>query len=134
MEPLILREVDLNTKRMLDLMAVSREDGPMPLYLHSIYRILRNMRITQQESNGTFSYREFKRQVTGTTMTPAQIGPLNQRLDTLESFMSKKKTGSGGNDWTPQVSCPGPRIDQSHLTYPARFFNHSRSFVPLCHC
>jgi hypothetical protein len=89
---------------MLDLMAVSRDDGPMPLYLHAIYRILRDMRIAQQETNGAFSYAEFKRQVMDMTMTPAQLGPLNQRLDTLESFMSKVDTGKKGNDWTPKVS------------------------------
>lgn len=57
-------------------------------------------------------------------MTPAQLGPLKQRLDTLESFMVKAQTGveqsymrrgglrgmrkgkavaKGGNDWTPEV-------------------------------
>lgn len=85
-EPLIIREHDLNTKRMLDLMAVSRDDGLMPLYLHAIYRILRDMRIAQQETNGTFSYAEFKQKVMDITMTPAQLGPLTQRLDTLEKF------------------------------------------------
>jgi hypothetical protein len=103
-EPLILREVDLNTKRMLDLMAVSRDDGPMPLYLHAIYRILRDMRIAQQNAKATFSYAEFKRQVMDTPMTPAQLGPLNQRLDTLESFMSKTNIGQIGNDWAPKVN------------------------------
>lgn len=88
---------------MLDLMAVSRDDGPMPLYLHAIYRILRDMRIEQQDTNGVFSYAEFKRQVMSTSMTPAQLGPLHQRLDTLESFMSKTNTGKTGNDWTPKV-------------------------------
>lgn len=71
-QPLRIREVDLNTKRMLDLMAVSHNDGPMPLYLHTVYRILRNMRTAQQETGIGFSYAEFKRQINDTTMTPAQ--------------------------------------------------------------
>jgi hypothetical protein len=47
-EPLLLRQSDLNTKRILDLMAVKSDDGPMPLYLHTVYRILREMRMEQQ--------------------------------------------------------------------------------------
>jgi hypothetical protein len=62
------------------------------------------MRIVQQETNRAFSYAEFKRRVMDMTMTPAQLGPLNQRLDTLESFMSKADKGKKGNDWTPKVS------------------------------
>jgi hypothetical protein len=59
------------TKRILDLMAVSHSDGSMPLYLHTVYRILRDMRIAQQETKISFSYAEFKRQVNDTPMTPA---------------------------------------------------------------
>jgi hypothetical protein len=50
-------------------------------------------------------------------MTPAQLAPLNQRLDTLESFMPKSQTklsttkptstwsttNGHGNDWAIQV-------------------------------
>jgi hypothetical protein len=66
----------------------------------------------QQQTNGTFNYAEFKRQVAATTMTPAQLVPLTQRLDTLESFMPKSQTeelpakkprDEGGNSWTIQV-------------------------------
>jgi hypothetical protein len=113
-EPLRIKEQDLNTKRMLDLMAVSQGDGPMPLYLHAIYRILREMRMVQQERGGTFSYDEFKRRVMETPMTPAQLGPLQQRLDTLESFMPRAQPGvfgkggkpfmdGRGTDWTNKV-------------------------------
>jgi hypothetical protein len=116
-EPLKINQTDLNTKRMLDLMAVRQDDGPMPLYLHTIYRILRSMRMQQQESGGLFDYGLFKRMVNETTMTPAQLGPLNQRLDTLESFMPMEQTtlttaklgkkqakSARGNDWTPEAS------------------------------
>jgi hypothetical protein len=99
---------------MLDLMAVSHNDGPMPLYLHTIYRILRDMRMVQQETGIGFNYTEFKRRVNDTPMTPAQLGPLNQRLDTLESFMPKAETeisskqkrkslDTSGTDWTNEV-------------------------------
>ena len=88
-EPLQINPSDLNTKRMLDLMAVSQNDGPMPLYLHTLYRILREMRIEQQEDGTAFDYQSFLSRLMDTTMSPAQLGPLNQRLDMLESFMSK---------------------------------------------
>ncbi|POS85823.1 hypothetical protein EPUL_004986 [Erysiphe pulchra] len=91
-EPLRINQTDLNTKRMLDLMAVNSDDGSMPLYLHSISRILRELRTEQQKSNLPFNYADFKRAVQQCTMLPGQIGPLNQRLDTLESFMPKSQT------------------------------------------
>ena len=102
---------------MLDLMAVKQDNGPMPLYLNTINRILRDMRKKQQASGGHFDYAEFKRLVDEEKLTPTQIGPLTQRLDTLESFMpdgqsslptgkSRKKQAKcdRGNDWTPQAS------------------------------
>ncbi|RKF63884.1 putative p-loop containing nucleoside triphosphate hydrolase [Erysiphe neolycopersici] len=91
-EPLRINQTDLNTKRMLDLMAVNSDDGSMPLYLHSISRILRELRTEQQKSNLPFNYSDFKRAVQQCTMLPGQIGPLNQRLDTLKSFMPKSQT------------------------------------------
>jgi hypothetical protein len=115
-EPLLLRQSDLNTKRMLDLMAVSSDDGPMPLYLHTVYRVLREMRMEQQETGGTFDYYKFKTTILNAGITPQQLGPLEQRLDTLESFMTKSDTGPpilqkkgkkkqvlGGTSWDLQV-------------------------------
>lgn len=102
---------------MLDMIAVT-DDGPVPLYLHTVYRILRNMRIKQQETRTSFDYKEFKLQVTDSGMIPTQLAPLTQRLDTLESFMpegqTQSQTNSGrkgkrltsgemGNDWTSKV-------------------------------
>ncbi|KAL4809926.1 hypothetical protein BDV18DRAFT_150399 [Aspergillus unguis] len=125
-EPLQIDQSHLNTKRMMDLMAVSQ--GDVPLYMESIKRILREMRIVQQQVGGGFDYKEFKRRVDECDFTPGQLAPLTQRLDALESFMpssqtqtpntwSKKKkpaVGSGGTDWTPvpgrltivDLSCP----------------------------
>ena len=101
---------------MLDLMAVNTEDGRMPLYLHAINRILRELGMEQQQTNGTFDYAEFKKKVMDSGMTPPQLAPLNQRLDTLESFMPKSQTeistgpkakkskAMAGNDWAIRVS------------------------------
>ncbi|KXX78846.1 hypothetical protein MMYC01_204026 [Madurella mycetomatis] len=85
-EELRLNESDLNTKRMLDLMAVTT-GGSLPLYLHVVQRILRDMRIVQQRTGSGFSYSEFKRQLQAEDLTEAQLSPLKQRLETLESFM-----------------------------------------------
>ncbi|RYP12399.1 hypothetical protein DL767_011310 [Monosporascus sp. MG133] len=130
-EELRINETDLNTKRMLDLMAV-KEGGNMPLYLHVVSRILRELRLEQQNTNSAFKYAAFGRKIRDERLTIAQRNPLIQRLDTLESFMVKEQVeaplaslqGNGqqkgpankniGNDWTPKsgqltivdLSCP----------------------------
>lgn len=97
---------------MLDLMAVGQGDGTMPLYMHTVKRILREMRLLQQASNTGFDYPQFKRKVLDAGLTPGQLEPLKQRLDTLESFMPqgqvsvprKKSNGSqGGSEWESVV-------------------------------
>jgi hypothetical protein len=75
-EPLWISQEDLNTKRMLDLMAVSHDDGPMQLYLPAVYRILREMRIEQQETGSSFSCVNFKSRVKQTAMSPTQLSLL----------------------------------------------------------
>ncbi|KAH7176906.1 hypothetical protein EDB81DRAFT_51098 [Dactylonectria macrodidyma] len=129
-EELRIRESDLNTKRMLDLMAVSSLQGNgMPLYMHVVTRILRDLRLLQQQHDTKFDYGAFTRALGNENLSDGQRVPLLQRLDTLESFMakkqaspskSKKKTtlsGSAldnGNDWAPvsgqltivDLSCP----------------------------
>ncbi|KAF6832648.1 hypothetical protein CPLU01_06044 [Colletotrichum plurivorum] len=124
-EPLRLTDKDLNTRRMNDLMAIA-EGGSMPLYLHVVNRILRDMRIEQQRTGSGFSYQTFKRHLDKADLTPMQRGPLGQRLDTLESFMAEGKgenegkgKGKGGKagstvGWEPKagqltvvdLSCP----------------------------
>jgi hypothetical protein len=107
---------------MFDLMAVG--EGSMPLYLHVVTRVLRDMRTAQQQIGALFSYTNFKRQMMTQDFTPAQLAPFQQRLDTLESFMPPHQTGEGffasargaaalsrkptaktksGNDWKPKV-------------------------------
>lgn len=101
---------------MLDLMAINQDDGPMPLYMHTVKRILREMRIKQQEFCSRFDYLGFKQRVQMSGLTPAQTEPLNQRLDMLESFMpptqvnifgtkgKKSLATKTGTDWEPVVS------------------------------
>ncbi|RAL09215.1 uncharacterized protein BO97DRAFT_459399 [Aspergillus homomorphus CBS 101889] len=121
-EPLQVDQRHLNTKRMMDLMAVGQED--VPLYMETVKRILREMRITQQVRGGGFNYKYFKARVVNSGLTPAQMGPLNQRLETLESFMpsaqtvglarTKKSPSDAGTEWKPvpgqltivDLSCP----------------------------
>ncbi|KAL4777962.1 hypothetical protein BJX76DRAFT_367007 [Aspergillus varians] len=121
--PLELGQEHLNTQRMLDLMAVGQDDGPMPLYMHTVKRILREMRIVEQENETGFDYREFKQNLMSSNLTTAQLEPLRQRLETLESFMPKSHTGKARitkgralrrSIWEPQagrliivdLSCP----------------------------
>ncbi|SPO05446.1 uncharacterized protein DNG_08133 [Cephalotrichum gorgonifer] len=128
-EMLLLREEDLNTKRMMDLMAVG--EGNVPLYVHVIQRILRDMRIAQQQGDHIqpFKYAEFRRRIGQEDLTDHQLVPLNQRLDTLESFMVKKGAGGvlgdkkrrAGTDWQPvpgqltivDLSCPCVTADMA---------------------
>lgn len=78
---------------MLDLMAVSSiQGGGMPLYLHVVSRILREMRITQQQTDSAFDYKAFKAGIDRESLTEGQLVPLQQRLETLESFMVKSQT------------------------------------------
>ncbi|KAB8239053.1 P-loop containing nucleoside triphosphate hydrolase protein [Aspergillus alliaceus] len=125
-KPLQLDQTDLNTKRMMDLMAIGQDDGSVPLYVHTVKRILREMRSAQQETQGCFDYRSFKDKVMDAGLTPGQMEPLKQRLDTLESFMPQhqvsqvrrsKKQGQlelQGSTWDPvprsltivDLSCP----------------------------
>lgn len=102
--------------------------GVLPLYMSVIERILRELRENQQDTGKPFQYRVFKERVKEAALTDAQLAPLQQRLETLESFMvdkqaksydifARSKKGKGyesrelkitkgpitGNDWTPKV-------------------------------
>ncbi|KJK84988.1 hypothetical protein H633G_11182 [Metarhizium anisopliae BRIP 53284] len=121
-EPLQIDSKDLNTKRMLDLMAVNQDDATAPLYIYVIHRILREMRIAQQVSGERFSYTKFKSLLLSSDLTPTQLAPLSQRLSVLESFMplaAPKRKGKGlkappGTNWASEpglltivdLSCP----------------------------
>lgn len=112
-EELRINESDLNTRRMMDMMAV-KEGGTMPLYLHVVSRILRDLRLDQQKTGSKFKYNAFKTMLDDEPLTVEQRRPLTQRLDTLESFMVPMQTKpvsqkglyqqATGNDWTPRQS------------------------------
>lgn len=115
-EPLQIDQANLSTKRMLDLMAVGQDSGPVPLYVHTVQRILREMRLLQQMAGSQFDYKDFKKRILSTGLLPGQLEPLRQRLDTLESFMApqqtapnnqargkKAKSQGAGSNWTPKV-------------------------------
>ncbi|KAI1427704.1 hypothetical protein F5Y12DRAFT_791994 [Xylaria sp. FL1777] len=118
-EALRLDQADLNTKRMLELMAFDRAQ---PLYAQVIQRILRDMRLSQQDKPGRFNYHEFISKLDGEPLSPDQKRGLRQRLDTLQSFMVPEQvnrlTNRGderlGTNWTPKarellivdLSCP----------------------------
>jgi hypothetical protein len=115
-EPLQIDQANLNTKRMLDLMAVGQDQGPVSLYMHTVQRILREMRILQQNTGSQFDYWDFKEKILDSGLLLGQLEPLKQRLDTLESFMppqqaakskqankKKAKFQGAGSDWTPKV-------------------------------
>lgn len=107
----------------VDLMAV-KEGENMPLYLHVVNRILRDLRLEQQKTRSSFQYAAFKRMIEDEELTPGQRAPLLQRLDTLESFMVEEQVHSSsrsrnlmtasGNSWTLRpgqltvvdLSCP----------------------------
>ncbi|KAG5975974.1 hypothetical protein E4U55_007517 [Claviceps digitariae] len=93
-QELRLSQRNLNTRRMLDLMAVSSiQGGGMPLYFHVLTRILKDMRIEQQKTGGHFNYRAFKQALTNEKFSKDQNGPLMQRLETLESFLAQEQVG-----------------------------------------
>ena len=110
MQPLQIKDSDLNTKRMLDLMAVNQDDTTVPLYIHVVHRILRDMRIDQQSSGRAFDYNLFKTKIMDSDLTSTQLAPLSQRLSVLESFMPRRvgthkaKDKVLGTKWTNEVS------------------------------
>lgn len=111
-EALRLDQSDLNTKRMMELMVFDRAQ---PLYASVVQRILRDMRLAQQDKPSSFNYREFRNKLDDEPLSQDQKRGLQQRLDSLESFMvaeqvkpfawNKSAKGSvrTGTDWTPKV-------------------------------
>jgi len=89
---LLFRSADLTVDRMNKLMAVAEGEGPIPLYLELIQKILREM-----AKKGTFSYSNFKKQALELELTPQQKGPMNQRLALLESFMHEDDVPAATN-------------------------------------
>lgn len=111
-EPLRIREQDLSSTRMMSLMSV--KDSPsQPLYMAVVTRILKELRIKDQQTPGAqFNYPAFRKMLDKEDLTEHQRVPLDQRLDNLESYMAVGR--QPGNDWTPlagqltivDLSCP----------------------------
>ncbi|KAH0494493.1 hypothetical protein TgHK011_001110 [Trichoderma gracile] len=117
-EELRINQSDLDTRKMMELMAVSSVQGSIPLYLHVVQRILKDLRIEEQLDGTTFNYREFKSRLIDAALAPGQLAPLQQRLENLESFMVKEQvvqiahkkalqSQGKGNSWesTAKTAC-----------------------------
>lgn len=109
-----------------------KEGGSMPLYLHVVNRILRDLRLEQQKNGSAFQYAAFKRMIADEPLTVAQRAPLVQRLDTLQSFMVKEQVQSSFAFGRSRKNKPGPRWQQ--LDPPARPTHHRRPLLSLRHC
>ena len=85
-QPLYLKPHHLTTERMKRLMAFGDATRDPPLYMQTLIKTLRQMAL---ETNGdsSFNYDEFRRRIFTETFTGHQSGPLELRLDLLESFM-----------------------------------------------
>ena len=108
--PMKFQDKHLDVTRMMNMMAVSDKDGPIPLYIevcithpreaHSnnrqvILRILREMAVESQGCPG-LNYDAFRERVDKEAFTGQQIAPLKLRLELLESFMDRRsKTEQG---------------------------------------
>lgn len=105
--PFKLKTKYLNISSMLTLMSVDRTEAP-PLYIGQITRILREIATT---STGEFNYPKFKEAIEACDLTPAQKGPLQQRLDLLESFLDLDNSAEdysfeAGSITIADLSCP----------------------------
>jgi hypothetical protein len=138
-EPLQIDSLALNTKRILDLMAVKPEEGSVPLYVHTVNRILREMRMFQQATGTRFDYQTFKTQILEADLSPAQLAPLSQRLAMLESFMprtedkTKKKNRHvhTGTTWKNEVRNSCIMVYDTIDADIARLVDNRRSLLPL---
>ncbi|KAL8885114.1 MAG: hypothetical protein Q9192_006703, partial [Flavoplaca navasiana] len=86
--PMKFQYKHLDVTRMMSMMAVSDKDGPVPLYIEVILRILREMAMESQGAPG-FDYDAFRKKVDEEAFTGQQMGPLKLRLDLLESFLDR---------------------------------------------
>ncbi|KAF2421129.1 hypothetical protein EJ08DRAFT_597742 [Tothia fuscella] len=105
--PLYLMPADLNTERMKRLMAFGSNDSQPPLYMQVIIKTLKAMALKHQ-GNDVFDYDEFRDLVAAENFTREQSGPLELRLDLLESFME------GHHD----VSAPQARFSKAEKAQP----------------
>ncbi|KAF1349920.1 hypothetical protein BDV97DRAFT_352752 [Delphinella strobiligena] len=73
------------------LMAFSDSEGPVPLYMEVIMRILREMAM----KDSTFNYKEFKAALSREMFNPSQKQMMDIRFNLLESFLDMASINSG---------------------------------------
>ena len=105
--PFKLRPHDLNVEAIMALMAVDQTEK-QPLYIGQVTMILREM---SAASSGGFDYLQFKRRLLSANLNKAQLGPLHQRLQLLESFLTldpsaNEKIFENGGLTVIDLSCP----------------------------
>ncbi|KAI0134022.1 hypothetical protein BJ170DRAFT_699758 [Xylariales sp. AK1849] len=101
--PLYLDENQLDTSRILRLMAVDCAAKNTPLYMEVVVGIIREMAMT-----GTaFTYTRFRQRLVDTLWVKGQETPLNMRLQMLDSFLkpslatkTTKPAAAEENIWT----------------------------------
>ncbi|OJD17578.1 hypothetical protein AJ78_02329 [Emergomyces pasteurianus Ep9510] len=81
------REDQLTLGMMKDLMAVNGEGTP-PLYMEVVTKVLREMAVESLSRRG-IDFKEFKNRLNAQDWNKGQSGPLQMRLDLLESFLEK---------------------------------------------
>lgn len=120
-------------------MAVKPEGGSVPLYVHTISRILREMRMSQQATGAQFDYQKFREEILAAKLSPAQLAPLHQRLAMLESFMPHVGNMRKGKDKKrPEVTIWENQVGESCIVFCDRtdadiawLTDNSRSLLPL---
>lgn len=107
-EPLILKQQYLNVERVMTFMAATDSGEGLPLYMHSVLRILREMAL-EPDSKPGIDYRDFRTRVEMLDLSLGQKIPLGLRLDLLQEFIEEqqqktkanKHLSKKGNDWEP---------------------------------
>lgn len=82
--PLYLTESQLNISRILKLMAFDPTSGNVPLYMEVVVNITRQMAM----EGPSFTYTEFRRRLDEVQWVKGQDGPLNMRLQLLDTFLA----------------------------------------------
>lgn len=94
-QPLMFRASDLSIERMNKLMAVATKEGPPPLYMEVVQRILRELAI----ESDVFDYQHFRKLLSDEQLTKDQTSPMSLRLGLLESFMDPAALLGGGQSF-----------------------------------
>lgn len=100
--PLYLQETQLNKENIKTLMAVNDTSSSTPLYVAVLFQILRSMS-DERPGKAGIDYADFRRRLDAARFTRDQSGPLNLRLQLLESFLDPRITG--GKPTTVIPSC-----------------------------